>query len=97
MNDEKMETRVAILERDVDELRQMRELIHRMDKKLDSMANHSPCPAPGMCLAIEPRVRVLEDERNKAIGGFKVLVFVGTAVGALGGTMGSWVLNKLTH
>jgi hypothetical protein len=92
MNHETVETRLTILERDVDRLMQLEDTIHKMDKKLDGLANRSSCPAPGMCLTLEPRVRLLEDERNKAIGGFKTLVFIGTLVGSVGG----WFLAKLT-
>jgi hypothetical protein len=50
------------------------------------------CPSPGACLLLEPRVRNLEDERNKAVGGFKTLVFIGALMGSIGG----WFIAKLT-
>jgi len=82
MNEVPMETRVTILERDVTELRQMRNLIHGMDKKLDNIASREN---------LEPRIRLLEDELNKARGGMKTLIFIGTLVGSIGG----WLLGKL--
>ena len=93
MGHETMETRLAIVERDVNELRQMREVIHSMDKKLDVLAQRKECPNPGACLALEPRVRQLEDERNKAVGGAKTLIAVGSFVGGVAG----WVAGKLFH
>jgi len=87
-----METRMQIVERDVAELRQLVPVIHSMDKKLDIIAMRKECPNPGACLLLEPRVRSLEDERNKAVGGFKTLLLIGTAVGSVGG----WFLAKLT-
>jgi hypothetical protein len=86
-----METRLQIVERDVAEFRQLLPLIHSMDKKLDIIALRKECPSPGLCLALEPRVRCLEDERNRAVGGFKTLVFVGTFVGSVvGWFLGMW-------
>lgn len=93
MDNETMETRVTILERDVAELRQLVPIIHGMDKKLDVLAARKECPNPGGCLTLEPRVRALEDERNKALGGWKVLLFIGSIVGGVAG----WIVSKITH
>jgi hypothetical protein len=38
-------------------------------------------------------VRQLEDERNKALGGWKVLLFIGSIVGGVTG----WIVSKITH
>jgi len=82
MSEINMETRVTMLERDVTELREMKSLIHGMDKKLDGLASREN---------LEPRVRLLEDELNKARGGMKTLIFLGTIVGTIAG----WVASKL--
>jgi len=87
-----METRLQIVERDVAELRQLVPVTYSMDKKLDMLAARKECPNPGACLLLEPRVRSLEDERNKAVGGFKTLLLIGTSVGSVGG----WLIGKLT-
>lgn len=78
-----METRVSIVERDVMELRQMRTLIHAMDKKLDLLAIRKECPDPGRCLALEPRVASLEATRNKFMGAMVVCTGLGTVAGGV--------------
>jgi hypothetical protein len=79
-----METRVAILEKEVSELRPFRDVIHGMDVKLNRLIEREN---------LEPRVRAIEDDRNKAVGGFKTLIFIGSLVG---GVMG-WLASKLFH
>lgn len=81
-----IEARVNILERDVDELRELRPLIYAMDKKLDLLTIRKECPNPGLCQALEPRVSSLEVTRSK----LSVVVML---VGAFGSVLGGIVVG----
>lgn len=86
-----METRLTILEAQVAELRALVPLIHAMDKKLDVLAMRKECPAPGLCLGIEPRVRALEDQRNRLGGALAAVSAISGAIGAAIAMLISWM------
>jgi hypothetical protein len=89
-----LETRVAMVERDVHELRELRGLIHVMDKKLDVLAARKECPDPNRCLALEPRLASLEATRNKFLGAMVVCTGLGTVAGGLVAALLQRVLNS---
>lgn len=86
------------------ELREVREHQERQTQAIDELKQRVwgmvTCAAPSTCLRLEPRIsehegriRGLEDERNRAVGGIKVVMLVATGAGALIGALMSWVLK----
>lgn len=64
------------------EIVKLREAVARIEQKL---ADFKPCPMPGSCMTLEPRVRSLENAENQRRGGWYVLGIMGTACGVVGG------------
>lgn len=91
-----METRVTILERDVQELRQMSVLVHQMDKKLDIALARKECPDPGACMRLVPRVESLEMTRAETKGGGKVIAAIVGASATIGAAL-SWLFTHFQH
>lgn len=64
----------------------LREAIARIETKLDAMPQ---CKSPGLCLNLEPRVRMLESAEDKRVGGWITLTALVAAAGTVGGIVAS--------
>jgi hypothetical protein len=71
-----------------DEIINLRESVARIEQKIDS---RPPCPSPGACLMLEPRIRALESDRDKRSGGVMVLSGAMAVSSALGGLLVAWI------
>ena len=98
-----METRVTILERDVQEIKALLPLIHAMDKKLDMALMKKECPNPGACLQLAPRVDMLDNRltslemsRAESRGSWKAIAGLITASGFIGAAL-SWPASHFTN
>ena len=68
----------------------------------DNMAKQKVCPAPGACIELTRRVEAIEmsekqltEALNKALGGAKVLIAVGAALGTVIGILGKTAVSKI--
>ena len=105
MNHDTMETRIALLEQDARERRRIledltasqraqTEIIHSMDKKLDTVLAQPRCPAIGLCKELEPKVESLIVAQSETTGGKKMLAAMMAAAGAAGGLI-SYVVGHI--
>ena len=74
-----------------DEIIHLREAVARIETRLESM---NMCPAPGACMALEARVRILEASEDRRKGAWAWLLGLLTVAGALGGIIALVVTKK---
>jgi len=105
MNHDTMETEIALLKQDALERRRIlenltasqqaqTELIHSMDKKLDTVLARPQCPAIGLCKELEPKLESLIVAQSETTGGKKMLAAMMAAAGAAGGLI-SYVVGHI--
>lgn len=90
------EIRLTVLEHDMARLNALPDLIHAMDKKLDSALSRAECPAPGKCLELDERINSLEMTRAEVKGGWKTMGIVAGLSSAIGGAIG-WIIQHFNN
>lgn len=98
MNSDEIEAdkRLALLERDVEELREMKTYVVQTREKVFEISiqvaalSKSACPSPGKCLELERaiadvsgRVKTVEITAAEARGGWKVVALISSIVGGV--------------
>ena len=77
------------------------ELAANTHTKMEVLLARAQCPSPGLCVQLQrdgeaasQRIRVLEDDRTAAHGGWKTLVVLVAVVSAASGALG-WCISYL--
>ncbi|MDE2105927.1 MAG: hypothetical protein KGL39_52380 [Patescibacteria group bacterium] len=92
-------------QRELDQLRSdLRELTSSVNKLVEQLAKQgSPCPAPGMCIDLDKRIRNLEVWRSLIIGGGlvtwtvfgAVMYYIGSHIHITIVALVNWLRGKL--